>query len=117
MDYFIENKNVSLGKVLKELRKKNGLTQQEAAEKLGIKSKSTISMWETGKTTPDVFTFLILCCTYNLPEAQALIKVLGLENTAALDFAVLAAEKHNTEYESKSFSFCPFCGEKLPNRG
>ena len=36
---------------IKELRKQNGYTQVELAEKLGV-GLSTIAMWETGKRTP-----------------------------------------------------------------
>lgn len=38
---------------LKELRKSKGLSQDDLAEKLGVKSgKQTISNWELGKTEP-----------------------------------------------------------------
>jgi transcriptional regulator with XRE-family HTH domain len=40
---------------LKELRKSKGLSQDDLAEKLGVKSgKQTISNWELGKTEPTV---------------------------------------------------------------
>ena len=38
---------------LKELRKKNRLTQKELAEKIGIKQNS-YSDWETGKNEPNL---------------------------------------------------------------
>lgn len=37
---------MSLGNSLFQARKKNGLSQEEAAEKLGV-SRQTISKWET----------------------------------------------------------------------
>ena len=37
----------------KEYRKKAGLTQAEAAKKVGV-TQSSISYWEKGKTTPSV---------------------------------------------------------------
>lgn len=40
------------GAVIKELRKKNKLTQAELAEKLNVSDK-TISKWETAKGYPD----------------------------------------------------------------
>lgn len=38
---------------LKELRKRNNLTQQELAEQIGIKQNS-YSDWETGKNEPNL---------------------------------------------------------------
>lgn len=42
-----------IGKFIAECRKKNQLTQEELAAKLGVTNKS-ISRWENGKTMPDV---------------------------------------------------------------
>jgi len=49
-----------IGKFIAECRKKNKLTQEHLAEKLGVTSKS-ISRWENGKTMPDVSLFSPLC--------------------------------------------------------
>ena len=110
--------NTILGQKLKHLRQLSNLTQQDAADKMGLKSKSTISMWESGKSEPDVMTFLSLCCEYGLPEARALVQALGLEGTAALDFSAVATEIRASVSEEegttkKRYSFCPYCGEKL----
>ncbi|WP_461102192.1 helix-turn-helix domain-containing protein [Spirosoma koreense] len=41
------------GQTLKELRKAKGLSQEDLAEKLGVRSgKQTISNWELGKNEP-----------------------------------------------------------------
>ena len=42
-----------IGSFLRELRKNEGLTQEQVAEKLGISSR-TISRWETGAYMPDI---------------------------------------------------------------
>ena len=42
-----------IGSFLKELRKEKNLTQEQAAEKLGVSSR-TISRWETGTYMPDI---------------------------------------------------------------
>ena len=42
-----------IGNFLRELRKNRGFTQEQAAEKLGISSR-TISRWETGAYMPDI---------------------------------------------------------------
>ena len=44
---------VKTGKFLQELRKENGLTQEQLAEQLGV-SRRTVSRWETGSNMPDM---------------------------------------------------------------
>lgn len=41
-----------LGYQIKAIRVQQGLTQYELAKKLGLSSKSTVSMWESGERTP-----------------------------------------------------------------
>ena len=42
-----------IGKFLKELRKENGITQEEFAEMLYVSGR-TVSRWETGTNMPDI---------------------------------------------------------------
>ena len=42
-----------IGRFLKELRKKKGLTQEQIAEKFHV-SNRTISRWENGNNMPDL---------------------------------------------------------------
>lgn len=44
---------MSLGNSLFNARKRSGLSQEEAAEKLGV-SRQTISKWELDETLPDI---------------------------------------------------------------
>lgn len=44
---------MEIGKRIMELRKKNGLSQEELAEKVGV-ARQTISKWELGETSPDL---------------------------------------------------------------
>lgn len=44
---------MSLGNSLSQVRKKNGLSQEAVAEKLGV-SRQTISKWELDETLPDI---------------------------------------------------------------
>lgn len=51
---------VKIGRFIKELRKEEGLTQAELAERLHISDK-TVSKWETGNGLPEVGLMLPLC--------------------------------------------------------
>ena len=44
---------MEIGNKILELRKKNNITQEELAEKVGV-SRQTISKWELGETAPDL---------------------------------------------------------------
>ena len=44
---------MEIGKKIMDLRKKNGLSQEELAEKVGV-ARQTISKWELGETSPDI---------------------------------------------------------------
>ena len=44
---------MEIGKKIMELRKKNSLSQEELAEKIGV-ARQTISKWELGETSPDL---------------------------------------------------------------
>lgn len=49
------SRNLTLGVVdmilIRELRKKAGMTQEQLSEKLGI-NRTTVTMWELGKSVP-----------------------------------------------------------------
>ena len=51
--------NVQTGKLIAELRKQQGLTQQQLADKLNLSNK-TISKWESGAGSPDISNLPIL---------------------------------------------------------
>ena len=51
--------NIQTGKLIAELRKKQGLTQQQLADKLNLSNK-TISKWESGNGSPDISNLPIL---------------------------------------------------------
>ena len=44
---------MEIGKKIMELRKKNGLSQEDLAEKVGV-ARQTISKWELAETSPDL---------------------------------------------------------------
>ncbi len=53
------------GEKLQELREKNGMTQKELAERLGI-TPQAISKWERGAGLPDVTLFPIIARVFNI---------------------------------------------------
>ncbi len=53
------------GSFLKELRKEQSLTQEQAAEKLGVSSR-TISRWETGAYMPDISILVDIAEMYDV---------------------------------------------------
>ncbi len=54
-----------IGKFIATCRKKQNLTQEQLAEKLGVTDKS-VSRWENGKSMPDVSLFKSLCEVLNI---------------------------------------------------
>lgn len=51
---------MTMGERIKELRKKNGMTQTDLAKELGV-TKGTISTWETGSRSPSFDVLDQLC--------------------------------------------------------
>ena len=56
---------MSLGKKIRELRKKSNFSQEEFAEKLGV-ARQTISKWENKQTTPDVIQAQKIARLFNI---------------------------------------------------
>ena len=52
-------------KNLKDLRKNNGLTQEQLSEKIGV-SRQAIAKWEKGESIPDLYSILELSNVYSI---------------------------------------------------
>lgn len=61
----------TIGGFLATLRKANGYTQQEVAEKIGVSNK-TLSSWETDKTCPDLTLIPVLADLYGVTSDEIL---------------------------------------------
>ncbi|MCL2204519.1 MAG: helix-turn-helix domain-containing protein [Defluviitaleaceae bacterium] len=72
--------NVSIGNQILLLRKRNGFTQEELAEKLGI-SAQAISKWENGHTLPETAILPILAKLLNCSIDVMLSPVVFKEGT------------------------------------
>ena len=51
--------------ILKELRERNGLTQDEMAERVMV-TRQAVSRWETGETQPNTETLKVLSQEFNI---------------------------------------------------
>lgn len=54
-----------VGKFIKDLRKKNGLTQKELADSLGV-TYQAVSKWENGKSIPDIGMLKLISEKFNI---------------------------------------------------
>ena len=96
--------NYITGKIIKELREKQNLTQMELGDIIGVSDK-TISKWETGKGLPDIALIE--------PLASALkVSVIEFMNGEY----VTNNNKSGNMLKSK-FSVCPICGNIIHSVG
>ena len=77
-----------LGNQIHELRKKNNLSQEQLAEKVGV-ARQTISKWELGETAPDIKQAQLLAQSLNV----SLDNLLGNDTKESIN---------NTQSEQKS---------------
>lgn len=71
---------IKIGKFIAECRKKQGLTQMQLGEKLGITDRA-ISKWENGRCLPDSSLMLELCHILNITVNDLLCgEVVTMEN-------------------------------------
>ena len=54
-----------IGKFIRDIRKKAGLTQQMFAQKYGV-TYQAVSKWENGRNIPDLTILKQICCDYNI---------------------------------------------------
>ena len=66
---FMENEKI--GNIIKELRKKNNLTQQNLADQLGV-TYQAVSKWENGKNIPDIAILKEISKLYNIDIKELL---------------------------------------------
>ena len=79
-------------------RRDAGLKQSEVGEILGVKG-NTISDWESGRTEPDIESFIQLCNIYGINAAEALNSVYKLNEND--DFIATTAEaRHIQKYRT-----------------
>jgi len=85
------------GKLLCDLRKAEGLTQKQVADKLGILPK-TVSKWETGHGFPDISAI------------SALADIFGVSERALLSGSLESNSENTGNMKRTKFYVCPSCG-------
>ena len=99
---------MSLQNTILEIRKSNGLTQEEFADKLFV-TRQAVSRWENGETTPTVDTLKAISDLFNV-DANALLGTNPVCQSCAMplksldDVAANADNGANTDY-------CRYCFE------
>ncbi len=86
---------MTVGEKLLELRKKKGLSQEEAANILNV-SRQTISKWETDSSTPDFDKIVPICELYEI-SANELLNITKDENNKLINNNI---SKDNTKNKS-----------------
>lgn len=102
----METKNI-----IAEIRKKNGLTQDEMASKLFV-TRQAVSRWENGETTPNIEALKLISKEFdvsvnmllNLPE-NSVCQSCGMPLKDLDDFGTEAESEVNVDY-------CKYCFQK-----
>ena len=89
--------NYITGKIIKELREKQKITQLELANILGVSDK-TISKWETGKGLQDITIF------------EPLSKALKVSVIELMSGEYITNHNISSNMLKSKFSVCPICG-------
>ena len=90
-----------------ELRRKNGMTQDEMAARL-IVTRQAVSRWETGETNPSVDTLIVISQTFEVSIDYLLGQII-CQSCASI---LAKPEDFGTEADgSKSGDYCAPCYE------
>ena len=96
--------NYITGKIIKELREKENLTQIELANKINVSDK-TISKWETGKGLPDISLL------------EPLSKVLKVSVIELMNGQYIINKNISSNMLKSNFSVCPICSNIIHSMG
>ena len=80
--------NSEIASKLLALRKQNGFSQEELAEKLGV-SRQAVSKWERGEASPDTENLILLAKIYGI----SLDRLFGLETEPVSQRSVINLDK------------------------
>lgn len=89
--------NQKLIELLKDARLAKNLKQEDVAKVLGVK-KNTISNYETGKSEPDIDSFITICDLYEIDYTDTIYRAYGEQiKTAPATEKRLAEADENLE--------------------
>lgn len=91
---------VQIGKFIAELRKEQGLTQEQLGEKIGVTNK-TVSRWETGTYLPPADVLLFMSEIFDVSVNE----ILSGKRLTAEEYKE-AAEENLTQTMKVSSFFC-----------
>lgn len=89
-----------IGERIKKIRKDKDLTQQEFAEKIGVK-RNTVATYEMGRSMPSDSALSLICKTFNVNEEwlrDGTGEIYQPEATAALELLAIEHNLTNGEY-------------------
>ena len=100
--------NIEIANRLQKLRKENGYSQEELADKLGI-SRQAVSKWERAESSPDTDNLIILARLYNMSLDELLY-----DNESDEEIRERSKDKEESDSENKKESTS---GVKIGNDG
>ena len=109
MENFFDRKETAMdlcksGELIRKLRKENGMTQKDIADRLGVLPK-TISKWETGHGFPDASLL------------NGLADILGTNADTLLSGELSPKGEFVGNFKKMQFYVCPHCGSFLHGTG
>lgn len=105
---------MAIGERLSELRKRNGLSQEELAERMGL-TRQTISKWELGQSSPDIEYVIALCECFDVSSDYLLrgIEPALKEESSEEDSAVHPTPDNAQRKKTGAFSMLFYLGLAL----
>ncbi len=105
------------GKFIKEIRKKNNLTQKQLAEKYNV-TYQAVSKWENGKNMPDMALIKQMSKDFNISledmfegklkpkknNKKILLIILFVVLIAVIIFLIILVQKGNSDFQFKTLS-------------
>ncbi len=92
------------GEVIRALREKNNMTQEELAEKIGVTGKA-VSKWERGRGLPDITLIEPIAGALGLSVGELFAGEQIINRNAASDM------------KKSKFYVCPICGNLIRSTG
>ena len=89
--------NIDIANRLYEMRKKNNLSQEELAEKIGV-SRQAVSKWERAEASPDTDNLILLSKIYNI----SMDELLSTNEPIEAKPESVNEEKHENKCEEES---------------